>query len=53
MQYHYAAALAKSGAAAEAEARLRRLLGGADKFAGRADAEKLLASLGKGAGKAP
>ncbi len=53
MQYHYAAALAKSGAAAEAEARLRKLLGDSEKFASRDDAEKLLASLSKGIGKAP
>jgi predicted Zn-dependent protease len=53
MQYHYAAALAKSGAATDAEARLRRLLGGAEKFSSRADAEKLLETLSKGAGKAP
>jgi tetratricopeptide (TPR) repeat protein len=53
MQYHYAAALAKSGAGADAEARLRRLLAANDKFSSRADAEKLLASLSKGAGTAP
>jgi predicted Zn-dependent protease len=53
MQYHYAAALAKSGAAADAEARLRRLLAANEKFSSRAEAEKLLASLGKGTGKAP
>jgi predicted Zn-dependent protease len=53
MQYHYAAALAKSGATADAEARLRKLLEGGDKFASRAEAEKLLASLGKAAAPAP
>ena len=53
MQYHYAAALAKTGAATEAEARLRKLLGDSEKFASRVEAEKLLESLGKGAGKAP
>jgi predicted Zn-dependent protease len=53
MQYHYAAALAKSGAQADAEARLRRLLAANEKFSSRAEAEKLLASLSKGAGEAP
>jgi predicted Zn-dependent protease len=52
MQYHYAAALAKSGAATDAEARLRRLLEANEKFPSRAEAEKLLASLSKGAGNA-
>jgi tetratricopeptide (TPR) repeat protein len=53
MQYHYAAALAKSGAGADAEARLRRLLAANEKFSSRADAEKLLAGLSKGAGTTP
>jgi hypothetical protein len=53
VQYHYAAALAKQGATADAEARLRTLLGRKHEFASRADAERLLASLGKGAGSGP
>jgi predicted Zn-dependent protease len=53
MQYHYAAALAKSGATADAEARLRKLVSGNEKFPSRADAEKLLESLGKGAAPTP
>ena len=48
MQYHYAAALAKAGRQADAQARLRALLDGTPRFASRAEAELLLASLGKG-----
>ena len=47
MQYHYAAALAKSGKATDAQERLRALLGGTEAFSSRADAQKLLASLNK------
>jgi predicted Zn-dependent protease len=48
MQYRHAAALARSGRNAEAEARLRAVLATVDHFASRQEAEQLLAELGKG-----
>ena len=47
MQYHYAAALAKSGKTADAQARLRTLMAGKEEFASRSEAQELLERLNK------
>lgn len=45
LHYHYAAALAKSGAKEQARRELRRLLDSGEKFPGHAEAEALFAQL--------
>jgi hypothetical protein len=47
MQYHYAAALAKSGKTADAQARLGTLMAGKEEFASRSEAQELLDRLNK------
>jgi cellulose synthase operon protein C len=48
MQYHYASALAKAGRVADAQARLRTLLGRSAEFSSRKEATELLNRLDKG-----